>query len=225
MSGKSGPDIVENGLILCLDAANKLSYRGSGTSWLDLSGNSNNGTLTNGPTFSNVNQGSIVFDGVNDYVGCGNNSSINLTSYITISTWTKKAYGSSASVAIDKGRDNYGAWSLLFDVTANKVEFHCRINGTNSLVLSNTSYGNNTWTNITVVFTGTSLLMYINGKLDNTTNISGTIGTNAIDFSIGKANDGYNWSGQVSNVFVYNTPLSATEILQNYNATKSRFGR
>ena len=225
MSGKTGPDIIESGLVLCLDAANKNSYPGSGTTWTDLSGNSNNGTLTNGPTFSAGNQGSIVFDGVDDYVGCGNNSSINLTSYITLSAWTKKAYGSSASVAIDKGRDNYGAWSLLFDVVANKVEFHCRISGTNSSVVSNTSYGNNIWTNITTVFTGTNLLIYINGILDNTTNISGTIGTNAIDFSIGKANDGFNWSGQVSNVFIYNRALTATEVLQNYNATKSRFGR
>ena len=220
-----GPRIVSNGLVLCLDAANKNSYRGTGTTWTDLSGNNNNGTLTNGPTFSAGNQGSIVFDGVDDYVGCGNNSSINLTSYITLSAWTKKAYGSSASVAIDKGRDNYGAWSLLFDVVANKVEFHCRISGTNSSVVSNTSYGNNIWTNITTVFTGTNLLIYINGILDNTTNISGTIGTNAIDFSIGKANDGFNWSGQVSNVFIYNRALTATEVLQNYNATKSRFNR
>jgi len=224
MSGKIGPDINENGLVLYLDAANRKSYPGSGTTWSDLSGNSNNGTLTNGPTFNSNNLGSIVFDGVDDYVGCGNNSSINLTSYITLSTWTKKSYGSSASVAIDKGRDNYGAWSLLFDVVANKVEFHCRISGTNSSVTSNTSYGNNIWTNITTVFTGTNLLIYINGILDNTTNISGTIGTNVIDFSIGKANDGFNWSGQVANVFIYNRSLSATEILQNYNATKSRFG-
>jgi len=224
MSGKSGPDIVENGLVLCLDAANKFSYPRTGTTWTDLSGNSNNGTLTNGPTFSAGNMGSILFDGVDDYVNCGNNSSINLTSYITLSTWTKKAYGSSASVAIDKGRDNYGAWSLLFDVVANKVEFHCRISGTNSSVASNTSYGNNIWTNITAVFTGTNLLIYINGRLDNTTNISGTIGTNAIDFSIGKANDGFNWSGQVANVLMYNRVLTADEVSWNYNVTKNRFG-
>jgi hypothetical protein len=218
------PRIVTSGLVLALDAADKLSYRGSGTTWRDLSGNNNTGTLTNGPTFSAGNMGSIVFDGVDDYVNCGNNSSINLTSYITLSTWTKKAYGSSASVAIDKGRDNYGAWSLLFDVVANKVEFHCRISGTNSSVVSNTSYGNNIWTNITAVFTGTNLLIYINGRLDNTTNISGIIGTNAIDFSIGKANDGFNWGGRVANVLMYNTALSATDVLNNYNAVKSRFG-
>ena len=117
------PRIVTSGLVLALDAAERLSYPRTGTTWRDLSGNNNTGTLTNGPTFSAGNMGNIVFDGTNDYVNCGNNSSINLTSYITLSTWTKKAYGSSASVAIDKGRDNYGAWSLLFDVVANKLNF------------------------------------------------------------------------------------------------------
>jgi len=63
-----GPKIVTSGLVLALDAADKLSYRGSGTTWRDLSGNNNTGTLTNGPTFNAGNLGSIVFDGTNDYV-------------------------------------------------------------------------------------------------------------------------------------------------------------
>ena len=68
MSSKCGPDINENGLVLFLDAANRLSYPGSGTAWSDLSGNSNTGTLTNGPTFSAGNMGSILFDGTNDWI-------------------------------------------------------------------------------------------------------------------------------------------------------------
>ena len=66
MSVSNGPSIVTSGLVLSLDAADKNSYPGSGTTWADLSGNTNNGTLTNGPTFSSANQGSIVFDGVDD---------------------------------------------------------------------------------------------------------------------------------------------------------------
>ena len=62
------PKLVTNGLVLCLDAANKLSYPGSGTTWYDLSGNANNGTLTNGPTFNSANSGSIVFDYIDDYI-------------------------------------------------------------------------------------------------------------------------------------------------------------
>ncbi len=73
----TGPNIITNGLILELDAANRKSYPGSGTTWTDLSGNGNTGTLTNGPTFSSANGGSIVFDGVDDYVNCGNASSLN----------------------------------------------------------------------------------------------------------------------------------------------------
>ena len=71
MSSKCGPDINENGLVLFLDAANRLSYPGSGTAWSDLSGNSNTGTLTNGPTFSAGNMGSILFDGTDDYASTG----------------------------------------------------------------------------------------------------------------------------------------------------------
>ena len=67
MACNSGPDIIEDGLVLCLDAANINSYPKSGTTWSDLKG-SNDGTLTNGPTFSSANGGCIVFDGSNDYV-------------------------------------------------------------------------------------------------------------------------------------------------------------
>jgi hypothetical protein len=67
--------IVTNGLVLCLDAADRTSYLGSGTTWFDLAG-SNNGTLTNGPTFNSTNGGSIVFDGVDDYAVSNNFTSI-----------------------------------------------------------------------------------------------------------------------------------------------------
>ena len=62
------PSLVMNGLVLALDAANPKSYPGSGTTWTDLSGRGNTGTLTNGPTYSSANGGSLVFDGTNDYV-------------------------------------------------------------------------------------------------------------------------------------------------------------
>ena len=68
----SGPNIVEDGLVLALDAGNTKSYPGSGTTWTDLSGKGNNGTLTNGPTFDSGNGGAIFFDGGNDYVTTGN---------------------------------------------------------------------------------------------------------------------------------------------------------
>ena len=83
MAYRNGPKIVTDGLVLCLDAAIGKSYPGSGTSWTDLSGNGNNGTLVNGPTFSSANGGSIVLDGVNDYIS---------TTSISISTFTYEGW-------------------------------------------------------------------------------------------------------------------------------------
>ena len=68
MSTRYNARIVSDKLMLHLDAANPKSYIGSGTSWVDISGKGNNGTLTNGPTFSSDNLGSFVFDGTNDHV-------------------------------------------------------------------------------------------------------------------------------------------------------------
>ena len=79
---------VQNGMVLELDAANPTSYPGTGTAWTDISGYANNGTLTNGPTFSTSNGGNFSFDGADDYVDCGSNSSLNLGA-MTISAWVK----------------------------------------------------------------------------------------------------------------------------------------
>jgi hypothetical protein len=68
MSLSHSPSIVTNGLVFCLDAANSKSYPGTGTDWTDLSGNQINGILTNGPAYNSSNGGSIVFDGINDYI-------------------------------------------------------------------------------------------------------------------------------------------------------------
>ena len=67
MALSHSPSIVTNGLVLCLDAANSKSYPGSGTTWTDLSGRGNNGTLVNGVGYNSGNLGSLVFDGVDDY--------------------------------------------------------------------------------------------------------------------------------------------------------------
>jgi hypothetical protein len=84
------PRIVTSGLVLALDAADRNSYPRTGTTWRDLSGNSNTGTLTNGPVFSNTNGGSITTDGIDDYINLGNAVSIKMgTGNFTISTWVK----------------------------------------------------------------------------------------------------------------------------------------
>ena len=71
MGAAAGPNVVEDGLVLALDAGNTQSYPGSGTAWTDISGKGNNGTLTNGPTYSSADGGAIVFDGINDHIDLG----------------------------------------------------------------------------------------------------------------------------------------------------------
>ena len=85
------PKIVTSGLVLCLDAANKLSYPSTGTSWYDLTSTGYVGTLTNGPTFNGSNGGTIVFDGVDDYVSVSSAQSLNPGTHdydILDDTWT-----------------------------------------------------------------------------------------------------------------------------------------
>ena len=84
------PRIVTDGLVFCVDAANKRSYPGAGTTWTDLTANKNNGTLTNGPTFDSANGGSIVFDGSDDRVDCASPSELNNISEITMIVWIKR---------------------------------------------------------------------------------------------------------------------------------------
>ena len=90
MSTIGGANIVSDGLVLCLDAANRKSYVNGSTVWRDLSGNNNSGSLVNGPTFSSANGGSIVFDGTNDYVQIGSNLLPSGNSSHTVFSWVNK---------------------------------------------------------------------------------------------------------------------------------------
>jgi hypothetical protein len=234
MSGKSGPDIVENGLVLCLDAANKFSYPGTGTTWTDLSGNSNNGTLTNGPTFSAGNQGSIVFDGTNDYVT--KTSWISPpTNTFTIGCWVKFSDNVNDRYLLSFGRDIGGSTGGLalfaygFNVISDVLifEFGSGIGRVSSRIVPSL----NIWYYLTVTADVTNVKFYLNGEVKNTSSQGSGAITSSPTLSIGSyVNDSgtpgtYFYAGNIAQVSIYNRSLSATEILQNYNATNSRFGR
>ena len=90
MAFNNGPRIVTNGLVLCLDASDRNSYPGSGTTWYDVSNNGNHATLTNGPTFSTSNGGIFTFDGSNDYADV----SLNLRNSFATTTFSFLYFGS-----------------------------------------------------------------------------------------------------------------------------------
>jgi hypothetical protein len=217
--------IVTNGLVLALDAADKNSYPGSGTTWTDISRNGNNGTLTNGPTFNSANGGNIVFDGADDYVSCGNNSNLQIDQG-TISAWVKTTSPGAGFRGIITKQNNYALFtndSVL--VTYDWGNAQIRNTGIN--------IADGTWKNVAMSFTtntGTpsnNAIIYLNGSAILTTTVK--YSNNTIDIELGRGGSGGGGNtqllnGNISTGLVYNRALSATEVLQNYNATKSRFG-
>ena len=234
MAGASGPDLVQNGLVLALDAADKNSYVGSGTSWSDLSGNANTGTLTNGPTFSGGNGGSIVFDGTNDYVSISYNSVLNTPNGATYNIWI---YPTQTGEFLNRGTSDAGATPdnprLYIDVSNKNIYFDwSSVSVDRYVTTTNNSFNSNSWIQITATVTvGGRMEVYINGTV-----CTYTIRSNAdtMPNPLPNTNDpiqigGATWipryfGGRISIVSLYNRALSATEALQNYNATKTRFG-
>ena len=214
--------IVTSGLVLCLNAADKNSYPGSGTTWTDLSGNSNNGTLTNGPTFNTGSGGSIVFDGVNDSVVITGSAALTAgTGNFTYNAWVYPI--------------TYDTYAPLF-VAANTNGIWIGNNGSNFVlrayaVADVLSFGTlptlNTWTNITITRVGTTASLYYNGVLQTTS----TTSQNFIQATTCIGSDGppglvYSWyNGRIASTYFYKgVGLTSTQVFQNYNATKTRFG-
>jgi hypothetical protein len=226
--------IVTNGLVLAFDAADKNSYSGSGTTWTNVSGNGNNGTLTNGPTFNSANGGSIVFDGTNDYVSIPIQ---NLDRPCTFSTWInfnnltgyQTLIGQDTSASIIRGRFYFQkAGGTSEGLILNVVNFSIVLSS-NSIVVANAinPVVTNRWYNYSAVLTTTTLALYENGILQNTVNDSNTFLTpnTTITLNAGYYNNSIvdYVNGKSSSFLIYNRSLSATEVLQNYNAQKSRF--
>jgi len=228
MAFNRGPKIVTNGLVLALDAASKNSYPGSGTTWTDLSGNNNNATLVNGPTFDSGNGGSIFTDGTNDYISSPYFG--NTTDSFTFAAWFKNDNYSEAKSPLARGRDGSGAgWSIAIGLNTSGTSLSAIVTtsgGTTQFTATSTSIlALNTWYYLTGVWTaGVSIRHYVNGVLEATTNTSSTnLRTSTDGWGIGSLSTTSFTSGYNAIAQVYNRVLSADEIAQNYNAQKSRF--
>jgi|694.fasta_scaffold05393_26 hypothetical protein len=209
--------IVTNGLVLALDAAKKDSYPGSGTVWRDISGNGNNGTLTNGPTFNSANGGSIVFDGINDYVI---HPTINLGTISSWSVWVK--YNSLAGEPVILGSNSIDYYSLFY-FPGGKI-FYVNYGGSLASLSYPTGLLLSTWYNITQTRSGLTIKVYLNG-IDIGTMSGGSPTSPTIFSVIGAERTGAYFSNiNMGSTLIYNRALSAAEVLQNYNATKGRFG-
>jgi hypothetical protein len=229
MSANVAPNVVRNGLVLDLDAANQKSYPGTGTGWSDLTGNANNGTLTNGPTFSSGNGGSIVFDGVDDYVINSSTSNIPTgNSSRTIQFWVYPKSDTNNFIQLGTGGGGNQVYIIEFlNISGTRNLFTDGINGANNVTISGAQLPTlNTWNNITFGNSGQNWFYYLNSVLTLSGTWSVTLNTVGQKYVIGKRDDVVQatTNGNIANVQVYNRALSAQEVLQNYNAQKSRFG-
>jgi hypothetical protein len=232
MSTKYSPQIVTSGLVLALDAANKVSYPGTGTTWYDLSGNGNTGTITNSPTFSG---GSIVFSNVaNQSVTISDTVILQPTS-VTLSAWVYVTqynplndFDGQFPTILWKCNDGNSGGAASYGLSLSAGQFP-RFTVTPTQLISTTIFPIATWVNLVGVYTvGGSQILYRNGVVDNITTGPATIPYSSQVVSVGtRVFNGtyqYPWNGRISNTLIYNRALSATEVLQNYNVTKTRFG-
>ena len=219
----TGPHIITDGLVLALDAGNTKSYPGTGTAWNDKSGFGNNATLVNGPTFNSANGGSIVFDGVDDFVDV-NNSISNPTS-LTAITFIKPSSPINGSGIVWAYRSES---VQLIQLTIQSTLAYFQVRGSGGVLLNVT---------LPITMERTYMIAGIFNKLTgiHTLYVNDTSTTGILDLTgqtlnstiqnIGKATPGaLNYKGNIYQTSVYNRALTAQEIQQNYNSTKTRYG-
>lgn len=215
----TGPNISTDGLVLALDAANPKSYPGSGTTWADLSGNGNNGILTNGPTFNSSNGGSVVFDGADDVAVITGNPIITGTGDFSLCSFVKR---NTTDAIGDYICGNYGVGNNGVELYyfGNRVYFYM----VGSFATSSITINDMNWHFVCGVRASGVAQIYFDGVFNSSVAANVSIpGVNP--FTLG---NGFNYTsealnGNIANCYVYNRALSASEILQNYNSQKSRF--
>jgi len=234
MAFGNGPYIVTNGLVLALDAADRNSYVSGSTTWTDLSGNSYNGILTNGPTFDSGSGGSIVFDGTNDYVTGSSTTTFNLSTNqnYTVCAWINPNF-TDASTSTYAVFNYTGPGStflrtyIRWEGTSLGFYVDTADNGGGSAWRFKPTFAANTWNYLCFVHTSANTVQfYFNGVLYSPVVLFTNSKTGVTNFPVtigyGSVNS-YYWNGKIATTSVYNRALSATEITQNYNAQKSRF--
>ena len=228
MSAFAGPEIVNDGLMLALDAGNSKSYPGNGTSIIDLSNTNNNGSLRNGTTYDSNNGGSLVFSSVAKHdVAFSNSSSLSITGPITLSAWIyytswnnypgiiTKGYGTSGGYSLHI-RQDYSLWFEIDETNSTRHFYNP----------TTVKTGLDAWYNTVAVYDGSLMQIYINGVPAGAGLAkSVTIGVNSLDVTVANSQygGGTHVDGRIPIASIYNRALSAAEIQQNFNALRGRF--
>ena len=215
-------EIITNNLVLHLDAGNSSSYSGSGTTWSDLSGSSNDATLTNGITYSSDNGGVLDLNGTSDYIITGSDM-FNANSNFTFSIWfNSDDFSEQKAFAADV--NNSQCLFLRYNSGIQVVNSNTAVLGS----FSSSTLSTNTWYNITFTKSSTTYTLYINGSSVSSlygishsfTHSPDTIGAN---HNTGGGGKNF-FNGKISKVLAYSTALSASDVQQNFDATRVRYG-
>ena len=236
------PNMVTDGLVLYLDAANTRSYVSGSTTFNDLSRGGNNGILVNGPTFNSGNGGSIAFDGIDDFVEFGDvldlgTNSMTVNQWVMLNTVSTQFFLSKALANLQNYRFSTG---VNFNSPTNRLVAFMQGNsgaGTDINPYGSTILSANTWFMATFVFDRSSAIkIYYNGVLETLTGNATISQWNGLNFQsinpfrVGTYTASNNTgvyiptNGKIAITQVYHRVLTPSEVLQNYNATKTRFG-
>ena len=236
MAFNYSPRVITDGLVLYLDAANQYSYVSGSTSWNDISRGGNNGTLVNGPAFSSANGGSILFDGVDDYVS-GSLSNVNIgciSMWINPSTLINSSSPLQSLIVLKYTGVSNSEWYIsLGSATSLLVNEYITIadveNSTRTAIADGGSLPANTWCNLTFNFELVTYKIYVNGIQKTEITYGGGVSQLTVPnvLQLGAWFRGLiagPFPGKIATTQIYNRSLSSAEVTQNYNATRARFG-
>jgi len=219
------PSIVTSNLVLCFDPANPKSYSGSGNTIYNAASSSNNGAIQNGALYTSQLSGYFNFDGSNDYIDVPHASSINIADNFTVSFWSKQKTNT-AQVPLSKYQSGVRGWVFVYNNAANLMSFDGRNqtgdgykNATSSVIAQL-----GVWNHYTGVKSGVNMTIYQNGVATGSTTWSSAGDmTTSSNMTVGSLNGTFHSACDIGQVLLYDRALSASEIKQNFDATKNKY--
>ena len=223
------PRIVTDGLVLCLDAGNPKSYPGTGTTWNDLSGLGNDGTLINSPGYTSTNGGGIAFDGTNDRGTF--TTPITSTSNQTYEIWTNAIASASAALGygylLHTNNANSTTGNSYMNIGIRPTQqYFAAFNGAHDTMELGVTANTSNIIQIVLTWDGSTQRAYANGISKNSKALTGTPQNFSTTTSFGddKLTTFRMIQGNIYSIKIYSRALTASEIQQNFNALRGRYG-
>ena len=243
--GNYSGGIVRNGLVVLLDAGKVDSYPKVSNLWNDIGVNTNNSTLNGGYTFSSSDGGSVQLNGTTAYVACGLAQSIGADPFLPFSmvVWSKKiaTIANTPQTIVERYQGTNAVlyrfgWQIVYDYRSSgfsegDITIHMNNSqNSDSYITATNSNPVNQWKHITFTYDGSVGYLYVDGNLMSSANRptphpSGGISANSRNLNLGylSVHNSQFLNGNIAQLLVYNRTLTATEVMQNFTATRSRF--